>query len=99
MAEVVGLERAGDNVVLTIAVPAHLAKYVARKGSVAVDGVSLTVNAVSAERFSVNLIPHTLQATNLRERNVGDKVNIEVDLIARYAERLLEGGSAVERPE
>lgn len=99
VAGVVGREQAGDNVVLTIAVPTELARYIARKGSVAVDGVSLTVNAVRAERFSVNLIPHTLQATTLRDRGVGDKVNVEVDLIARYAERLLEGDSAVERPE
>lgn len=97
--EIVALERAGENRVLAVAAPAELAKYVARKGSVAVNGVSLTVNAVAAERFSVNLIPHTLQATNLRDLEVGDKVNIEVDLLARYAERLLEGASAVERPE
>lgn len=83
-------ETAGDSRLVTIALPAELAKYVARKGSIAVNGVSLTVNAVNRSEFSVNLIPHTLQATSLRDLEVGDKVNVEVDLLARYAERLLE---------
>ena len=74
---------------VTFAAPAELAKYIARKGSVALDGVSLTVTAVDGARFSVNLIPHTLQVTGLRDLKVGDKVNLEVDLLARYAERLL----------
>ncbi|HJQ64202.1 MAG TPA: riboflavin synthase, partial [Burkholderiales bacterium] len=74
-------------------------RYIARKGSVAIDGVSLTVNSVSGVQFSVNLIPHTLQATRLRDLKVGDKVNLEVDLLARYAERLLEGVSNRARPE
>lgn len=83
-------EPVGESRLVTIALPAELAKYVARKGSVAIDGVSLTVNAVNGLEFSVNLIPHTLQATSLRDLEVGDKVNVEVDLLARYAERLLE---------
>jgi riboflavin synthase len=72
-----------------IQVPALLARYVARKGSVALDGVSLTVNDVGQQEFEVNLIPHTLEVTTLGELAVGDGVNIEVDLMARYAERLL----------
>jgi len=68
--------------------PKPLARYVARKGSVCVDGVSLTVNDVDAEGFSVCLIPHTLAVTTLGDLTVGDRVNIEVDLIARYLERL-----------
>jgi riboflavin synthase len=72
-----------------IQVPALLARYVARKGSVALDGVSLTVNDVGQQEFEVNLIPHTLDVTTLGELAVGDGVNIEVDLMARYAERLL----------
>jgi riboflavin synthase len=68
--------------------PAALAKYIARKGSVTVDGVSLTVNAVRGGRFEVNLIPHTLQATTLGRLAPGAKVNLEVDLVARYVERL-----------
>lgn len=89
VASVVRSAAAGDNRVVTFAVPAELAKYIARKGSIAVDGVSLTVNAVDGIHFSVNLIPHTLHTTCLRALKVGDKVNVEVDLLARYAERLL----------
>ena len=78
----------GDNRTLAVEVPRELAKYVARKGSVAVDGVSLTVNAVDRCVFEVNLIPHTLAATNFSALAVGMKLNIEVDMLARYAERL-----------
>jgi len=70
------------------AVPAPLARYIAAKGSVAVNGVSLTVNEVDGRRFGVNLIPHTMQQTMFGDCNVGSRVNIEVDLMARYAERL-----------
>lgn len=83
-------DSAGDNRLLAIAAPAELAKYIARKGSIAVNGVSLTVNAIRGSEFVVNLIPHTLQATNLRDLRVGDGVNLEADLLARYAERLLD---------
>ena len=89
--EVVGWDMLGENCVATMEVPMELARYIARKGSVAVHGVSLTVNTVEPRRFSVNLIPHTLQQTSLRDLGVGDKVNIEVDMLARYVERLLEG--------
>jgi riboflavin synthase len=73
---------------LSIDVPAALARFVAAKGSVAVDGVSLTSNAVAGTQFTVNLIPHTLAATTLSQLAVGARVNVEVDLIARYVERL-----------
>ena len=86
-------EPAGDNRLLAITAPAALAKYIARKGSIAVDGVSLTINAVSGAEFVVNLIPHTLQATSLRDLKVGDGVNLEADLLARYAERLLDASA------
>lgn len=69
-------------------VPEQLARYVAKKGSVCVDGVSLTVNEVSGSEFSVCLIPHTLEVTTLGALGPGDEVNLEVDLIARYLERL-----------
>ncbi|MBS0584177.1 MAG: riboflavin synthase [Proteobacteria bacterium] len=75
----------------TFEVPAELAKYIAGKGSVCIDGTSLTVNEVDGARFGVNLIPHTVAVTTFRDRRVGDAVNIEVDLIARYVERLLRG--------
>ena len=70
--------------------PEHLAMYIAPKGSVALDGASLTVNEVSGARFGVNIIPHTLTATTWSERKKGDHVNLEVDLFARYVARLLE---------
>ena len=75
---------------VAIRFPPALARYLARKGSVCVDGISLTINDVGASRFSVNLIPHTLAATTLRDCAAGRHVNIEVDLLARYLERLLE---------
>lgn len=71
-----------------IEAPAELARYIARKGSVCVDGVSLTVNAVNAHRFDVNIIPHTLEHTILKHWREGARVNLEVDLLARYLERL-----------
>lgn len=73
-------------------VPQELARYVARKGSVCVDGVSLTVNGVSGRRFDVNLVPHTLELTVLGGYQPGTRVNLEVDIIARYLERMLEEG-------
>jgi riboflavin synthase len=70
-------------------VPSHLSRYIARKGSACMDGVSLTVNEVDGNVFSVNLIPHTLEVTTLGHLTPGDEVNLEVDLIARYLERLM----------
>ena len=78
---------------LYVAAPGELARFVAPKGSIAVDGVSLTVNAVDGRRFSVNLIPHTLAVTTLAALRAGARVNLEVDLIARYLERLRQASS------
>lgn len=75
--------------VLRIRAPRELARYVARKGSICVDGVSLTVNRVEGDAFEVFLIPHTLEITTLKRLASGERVNLEVDLIARYLERLL----------
>lgn len=75
---------------LRVHAPTGLARYFARKGSVALDGVSLTVNAVQGREFEANLVPHTLRVTTLDSLHAGDRVNLEVDLIARYVERLLE---------
>jgi riboflavin synthase len=69
-----------------------LARYIAAKGSVCVDGVSLTVNTADGARFGVNLIPHTVEQTTFGDRRVGDRVNLEIDLLARYVERLLATG-------
>lgn len=77
-------------------VPAELARYVARKGSICVDGVSLTVNGAAGRRFDVNLVPHTLEVTTLGGLRPGTRVNLEVDIIARYLERMLEAGRVPE---
>jgi riboflavin synthase len=77
----------------TIEVPAALSRYIAAKGSICVDGVSLTVNDVAGNRFGVNLIPHTVEVTTFRGKRAGAAVNIEVDLIARYVERLAAGAA------
>ena len=86
--EVTRLDAAGDNRVLAVRAPAGLERYIARKGSITLNGVSLTVNAGNGAEFEVNLIPHTLQATNLKHLRAGARVNLEVDLLARYLERL-----------
>ena len=87
--EVLAVEPAGESVLLRLRAPAGLAKYVARKGSICVDGVSLTVNRVEGDVFEINLIPHTLAVTTLSRLAPGARVNLEVDLIARYVERML----------
>jgi riboflavin synthase len=89
MAQLIAREGDARSQRFTVRVPAPLARYVARKGSVTLDGVSLTVNGVHGEDFDVNLVPHTLEVTTLGDLTVGDRVNVEVDLIARYTERLL----------
>jgi len=86
---VVDFEPAGESKRLRLRVPNDLARYVARKGSITVDGVSLTVNRVEDAVFEVNLIPHTLAVTTLSRLAPGAKVNLEIDLIARYVERML----------
>ena len=86
---VVRFDPVGDNRLLEISAPEELAKYIARKGSITVNGVSLTTNAVDGNRFTINLIPHTLASTTLGGIRVGDRVNLEIDLIARYVERML----------
>ena len=79
------------NCVFTFRLPPQFCRYVVAKGSVAIDGISLTVNDVSTETFTVNIIPHTAAATTLRFRQSGDLVNIETDIIGKYVERLLGG--------
>ncbi len=74
--------------------PDNLAKYIAEKGSICINGISLTVNSVDGGHFSVNIVPHTLQETTLGTTEVGASVNLEVDLLARYLERLMQGETA-----
>ncbi|MGZ5030583.1 MAG: riboflavin synthase [Methylobacter sp.] len=76
--------------------PDNLAKYIAEKGSICINGISLTVNEVDGAVFSVNIVPHTLKETTLGEAVVGTKVNLEVDLLARYMERLIKGDAAAQ---
>jgi riboflavin synthase len=90
LARLITLTDLGDNTRLVFEVPDALARYVAPKGSVTLDGVSLTVNRVDGPRFEVNIIPHTWSVTTLGRLREGDQVNLEVDLLARYMDRLLE---------
>ena len=87
--EVLQFTAAGECVSLEIRAPRALAKYIAAKGSITVDGVSLTVNRVEQDILSINLIPHTLQMTTLKRLQSSAQVNLEVDMMARYAERIL----------
>jgi len=88
--EVVSFTDLGESWKLVVRAPHVLAKYIAVKGSITINGVSLTVNQVSRDEFSVNLIPHTLQMTNLKNLRLGSRVNLEVDLLARYVERMMQ---------
>ncbi len=87
------VRRDGQAVWFSISVPAALLRYIVEKGSVAVDGMSLTVASVRADGFDVSCIPHTLEATVLQQRREGDAVNIECDLLAKYVEKLLGAGA------
>jgi riboflavin synthase len=82
----------GDSLRFTFAAPPHLAPSIASKGSLALDGVSLTVNEVDGERFGVNIIPHTQSCTSFGTAKIGDGVNLEIDVLARYVGRLLQFG-------
>lgn len=98
--QVTGIDEDARSLRLEFELPAEFARYVARKGSICIDGVSLTINAVNANRFSVNIIPHTAEVTVIGGYRPGTVVNIEVDLVARYLERLLmkdEGGVDIEK--
>ncbi|PPD19861.1 MAG: riboflavin synthase [Methylomonas sp.] len=91
---VVGKKADARSVRFKFQAPAALAKYIAEKGSICIDGVSLTVNEVDGAEFGVNIVPHTLKETTLGDWVPGSKVNLEVDLLARYLERLLKGDAA-----
>lgn len=87
--EVVAFNDIGESWRLVVRSPHELSKYIAAKGSITINGVSLTVNHVAGSEFDVNLIPHTLEVTTLNELKAGSRVNLEIDLIARYVERML----------
>lgn len=86
---IVGMQSEGDSVRFTFEMPGDFSKYIAPKGSVCLDGVSLTVNEVQGNCFGVNIISHTQSATSFSGRKVGDRINMEIDTIARYVARLL----------
>tara|TARA_B100000676_G_scaffold168627_1_gene165868 strand:- start:327 stop:932 length:606 start_codon:yes stop_codon:yes gene_type:complete len=92
VAKVVERRPDGESIRFTIETPADLAPYIASKGSVALDGVSLTVNEVAGDRFGVNVIPHTAEVTTFSGLEAGDLLNLEVDMLARYVARQLEAG-------
>jgi len=90
VAKIVSITPEGDSHRLVFEAPAELKNFIAPKGSVALDGISLTVNEVEGARFGINIIPHTMQVTTLGHLKVGDPVNLEIDMLARYVARLLE---------
>lgn len=94
--QVVRFESVGDCWILMVRAPHNISRYIAVKGSIAIDGVSLTVNTIEKDVFSMNLIPHTLEKTSLQYLGVGSRVNLEVDLIARYVERMTQWGKESE---
>lgn len=91
LASLVSLTQDARSWKMVFQAPADLSKYIAKKGSITINGTSLTVNSVDGDEFDVNVIPHTFEVTTLGDLEVGGKVHIEVDLIARYLERLLKG--------
>jgi len=99
LGEVVGVTPDARSIRFDIRAPDTLAKYIAHKGSITVDGISLTVNSVDGAVFSLNIVPHTQHMTTIAEWKPGSKVNLEVDVIARYLERLLLGERAAQSGE
>jgi len=89
--EVIEFTDLGESWKLVVSSPEELSKYIAVKGSITINGVSLTVNQVNGREFSINLIPHTMMMTNLKMLSAGSRINLEVDLIARYVERMMQG--------
>lgn len=94
--EIIARSRDARSERFSVRAPVSLAKYIAQKGSITVDGTSLTVNAVDGAVFELNIVPHTLQQTTIDDYKVGTRVNLEVDVIARYLERLLMGEKAAD---
>ncbi len=94
--EVILREDSGRAIKFVIRAPANLARYIAHKGSICVDGISLTVNAINGSEFELTIVPHTLNETVMNDYMLGSQVNLEVDLVARYLERLLLGDKAAD---
>jgi riboflavin synthase len=94
LSEIVAIEHDGNSIHYWVAMPNDIAAYIAEKGSITIDGTSLTVNGLSDSKFRLTVVPHTTQETIISSYKVGSKVNVEVDLIARYIERLLTNKTA-----
>ncbi len=90
IATIGNIEKSGDSHIITLNVQPELARFIAPKGSVTLDGISLTINNMKNNDFSVNIIPHTWKNTTLNERKIGDQLNLEIDMLARYVARFLE---------
>lgn len=88
--QIVKFDALGDCWLLVVRAPHALMRYIAVKGSIAIDGVSLTINALEKDTFSINLIPHTIDHTTFKQAGVGSRVNLEIDLVARYLQRMTE---------
>ncbi|HIF9207861.1 TPA: riboflavin synthase [Photobacterium damselae] len=97
VAEVIERTHTGRAIEFWIKAPSHLAQYIAEKGSIAIDGISLTVNAIRGDEFKLTIVPHTAAETTMESFKVGRQINIEVDVIARYLERLMLGSKAAEK--
>ncbi|KLV05962.1 riboflavin synthase subunit alpha [Photobacterium aquae] len=97
VAEIIERNHTGRAIEFWVKAPAHLAKYISEKGSVSVDGISLTVNAIRGNEFKLTIVPHTAAETTMESFKVGRKINLEVDVIARYLERLMLGDKAAEK--
>jgi len=93
VATVTGRREVSGSIIFSFSLPPEKCRYVIEKGSVAIDGISLTVNSVTPDSFSINLIPHSAEMTTLPDRKIGDTVNIETDIIGKYVERLLSGSA------
>ena len=96
LGEIISVKQDARSIQYQVRAPDELAKYISEKGSITVDGISLTVNAIDGALFSLNIVPHTVQETNVGSWQVGSIVNLEVDLLARYLERLLLGDKAAQ---
>ena len=99
ISEVLSITNNGNSIEYWLSMPSDLAHYIAEKGSITIDGTSLTVNALSDDKFRLTIVPHTVKETIFAHYQVGTKVNLEVDLIARYLERLLTKENTAEAPE
>lgn len=89
VATIQNIEKSGDSHILTLTALPELSRFIAQKGSVTLDGISLTVNHIENHQFSVNIIPHTWQNTTLNSKKIGDQLNLEIDILARYVARIL----------